>query len=64
MFLFFKKRNAGDTNPHSEPMNENSDHDDHAALFEMECCNPSDEEPDNILLSSDEESDEESSSSF
>ena len=61
--MFLKKRNAGDTNPPSDPIGENSidNHgNDNDQLYEIECCDPSDEGPDEILLSSDEESDDES----
>ena len=37
--LFLKKRNAGDTNLPSGSIDENSNHDGNAALFEIECCN-------------------------
>ena len=47
----------------SQQPTENSNHDngnDDDLLYDIKCCNPSDDEPDDILLTSDEESDQES----
>ena len=42
----------------------NSNNDNNDMLYKMECCDPSEEEPDDILLSSDLENDKESEASL
>ena len=54
-----KKINSLDTNHKNSNATGNHDND---VMYEMECCNPSDEEPDEILLSSDSEDDDETES--
>ena len=61
--FFSKKWNAGDTNPLSDQIDENSNANhgnDNDPLDEIECCNSSEEEMHYILFSSDDKSDGES----
>ena len=54
-----QKNKILDTNHKNSNATKNNDND---VMYEMECCNPSDEELDEILLSSDSEDDEETES--